>query len=69
LIKLSEEEKDFSRTNSESDDEIVLLRNIAWVRGNVRTAKGGARDLQSESLSKSDQSYSESHFCRQCRLV
>jgi hypothetical protein len=29
LIKLSEEEKDFSRTNSESDDEIVLLRNIA----------------------------------------
>jgi hypothetical protein len=60
LIEPSEEEKDFSEISSGSDEETVLLGNIAGTSGSVRIATGGACDLQSEYSSASDFSDSES---------
>jgi hypothetical protein len=54
LIELREEEKDFSRNSSGSDEETVYLGNIAGISGSVITSTGGACNLQSKSSSASD---------------
>jgi hypothetical protein len=51
LIKLSEEEKNFSEISSESDEKTVLLGNIVGANGSVTS---GACYLQSETSSVSD---------------
>jgi hypothetical protein len=54
FIKLNEDEQDFSKISSESDEETVLLGNVAGTSGSVRTDTHGTHDLQSQSSSASD---------------